>query len=89
MVQRMRDHIILAFRTVAISRLKVAQAEKDLVYGFFENVLHGCRRLAAARYATGSLSRRPGRSEVRETPTQERKNVTRLTTPTLSADDAP
>lgn len=47
MVQRMRNHIILAFRTVAISRLQVAKAEEDLVHGFFENVLHGSDRLAA------------------------------------------
>jgi hypothetical protein len=47
MVQRVRNHIILTFRTVAISRLQVAKAEKDLVHGFFESVLHESSRLAA------------------------------------------
>ena len=40
MVQRVRDHIILAFRAVAISRLQIAESAKNFVNGFFENVLH-------------------------------------------------
>jgi hypothetical protein len=41
MVECMRNHIILALRAVAISRLQVAESEEDFVDGFFENVLHG------------------------------------------------
>ena len=44
MVQCVRNHIILAFRAVTISRLQVAKAEEDFVDGFFENVLHGYPR---------------------------------------------
>lgn len=40
MVQRMRNHIILAFRAMAISRLQIAEAAKYFLDGFFEEVLH-------------------------------------------------
>ena len=48
MVQGMRDHIILAFRAVAISRLQVAKAEKNFMHGFFEEILH-CEDDGASR----------------------------------------
>ena len=41
MVEGVGNYIILAFRALAISRLHIAQAEKDLVDGFFEDVFHG------------------------------------------------
>jgi hypothetical protein len=63
MVQGMRDHIILAFRAVAISRLQIAEAEKYFVHGFFEEVLH-CEDDRSPGSAPGSLSRRPGWQEV-------------------------
>ena len=40
MVQGMRNHIILAFRAVTISRLQIAEAEEYFVHGFFEEILH-------------------------------------------------
>jgi hypothetical protein len=36
MVEGVRDHIILAFRAVTISRLQIAEAEKDFMHGFFD-----------------------------------------------------
>jgi len=43
MVQRVRDHVILAMRAVAISRLHVPQAVEHFVNRFFEGVWHGYR----------------------------------------------
>ena len=40
MVQGVGNHIILAFRAVTISRLQIAEAKKDFVHGFFEEILH-------------------------------------------------
>lgn len=48
MVQGVRNHVILAFRAVAISRLQVAKAEKHFIHGFFEEILH-CEDDRAAR----------------------------------------
>ena len=44
MVQGVRDHIILAFRAVTISRLQVPESDEHFLNGFFEKVLHCPRR---------------------------------------------
>ena len=61
MVQGVRDYIILAFRAVAISRLQVAEAEKDFMHGFFEEILHARTTVAPDVCRAHSLDAPGGR----------------------------
>lgn len=61
MVEGVRNHIILAFRAVAISRLQIAEAEEDFVHGFFEKVLH-CKDVRSSRVGAGLTFKTPGLS---------------------------
>ena len=59
MVQGVGNHIILAFRAVAISRLQFAEAEEDFVNGFFEDVLHWVPTAGAGGVCAGLTLKTP------------------------------
>jgi hypothetical protein len=64
---------------MAISRLQIAESEKDFVHGFFENVLHGPRTAGRGEVCAGLTLKTPGLVRGKSQFDGRRRLVTRLT----------